>query len=96
MFVPLCWLYHNPFETICTLNFIQTFHVWLQVWSFKDLAFTHFGIHLILPRIHSSTLNLLQNIFFVIFLITFLFFFILWGQFTIHNLSCTYSLPIVV
>lgn len=21
MFVPLCWLYHNPFETICTLNF---------------------------------------------------------------------------
>jgi len=21
MFVPLCWLYHNPFETICKLNF---------------------------------------------------------------------------
>jgi hypothetical protein len=89
-------------------SILQAFHVRLQnfnnlnlwashlfqVWSFKDLAFTHFGIHLILPWIHS--LNLLQFFSFVIFLFPFLFFFILWGQFTVQNLPCTYSLPIAV
>ncbi len=52
MFVPLCWLYHNPFETICTLNFIQTFHVWLQIPTisiFEHHICFNFGVSKIWP-----------------------------------------------
>jgi len=73
-------------------SILRTFHVWLQnsnnldlwashlfqVWSFKDLVFTHFGIHLIFPRIHSSTLNLLQFFFLchLFISIAFIFYFV--------------------
>ncbi len=109
VFMPLCCLYHSPFETVCTLNFTNIPCLTtkfqqsqsLNITFVSSLEFQRFGLYTFWNSLDSSknsffNFEFVAIFFLVIFLFPLLFFFILWGQFIVHNLPCTYNLPIVV
>ncbi len=81
MFLPLCWLHHNPFETICTLNFTNIPCLTtkfqqsqsLSITFVSSLEFQRFGLYTFWNSLDSSKNSFFNFEFVAIFFLCHLF-----------------------